>query len=146
MAKVKGLIKQAEEKLQAVDKVIGDNYTKARELQQEADRLRLNSVNDVSAMQKAQELEVMAKSHVHVAEKSKDERYLAQREIDELKHKALQIKNNVEIYQEEKERIESRKEQLKQRHLEELEQLDRDIDNAKWRKGEYEKELKELEG
>lgn len=146
MAKLKGLIKQAEERLQAVDKVIGDNYTKARELQQEADRLRLNSVNDVSAMQKAQELEVMAKSHVHVAEQSKDERYLAQREIDELKHKASQFKQNVEIYQEEKERIESQKEQLKQRHLEELEQLDRDIENAEWQKGEFEKALKELEG
>lgn len=142
----KGLIKQAEKRLQEVETVISDNYTKARELQQEADRVCLNGAGDVTVMQKAKELEEMAKSHVQVAERYKDERYLAQNKLNNLREKALQVKRAIEIEESNRERAERKKEQLKKRHLEELEQLDRDIDNAKWQKGEYEKELKELEG
>lgn len=142
----KGLIKQAEKRLQEVETVINDNYTKARELQQEADRVRLNGAGDITVMQKAKELVEMAKSHVQVAERYKDERYLAQNELNNLREKALQVNHAIEIEESNRERAEREKEQLKKRHLEELEQLDRDIDNAEWRKGEYEKELKELEG
>lgn len=147
MAKVKGIIQKTEEKLKEVEKLIEGHHDKARELRLEAEKLRLNSVNDFMVMGKSEQLEKAAKSHIEMAQQIvSNDKYVAMRDLEEQKEQARRIKGSIEGFKQNKEQFEKEKEQLKKRCEEELEQLDRDIESSLWQVEQFQLLLGELEG
>lgn len=147
MAKVKGIIQKTEEKLQEVEKLIEGHHDKARELSLEAEKLRLNSVNDFMVMGKSEQLEKAAKSHVEMAQQLvSNDKYVAMRDLEEQKEQVRRIKGSIEGVRQNKEQFEKEKEQLKKLFVEKSEQLDRDIENSLWQVEQFQLSLEELEG
>lgn len=147
MAKVKGIIEKTEEKLQEVEKLIEGHHDKARELRLEAEKLRFNSANDFRVMGKSEELEKVANSHVEMAQQLvSNDKYVVMRDLEEQKEKARRIKGSIEIFKRDKKHSESKKEQLKKRFEEEIEQLGRDIEGFSWELEQFQLALEEMEG
>lgn len=147
MAKRKGIIQEAQEKLSKVESQIAENYEKARELQQEAYKLRINSPNDFKAMEKADELDKLASSHIAMAERlASTEKYIAVRDLKEKQENAQRIKGNIDHFRAIKENAEKEKEQLEKQHRDKLEQLDGDIESFSWEMEQAQLVLEEMEG
>lgn len=145
--KLKGRFEEVKARLAAVEDEIKGHYNKARELQAEVYQLELNYQGDVVKLKEVKELKELVKNHIECADRLKSqERFIANRELEELKEKSRFARADISHYTKVKERLEAEKEQLKQKFKRKFEYIDRELENAAWQLKQAETSLSKLEG
>lgn len=147
MAKRKGIIQVTSEELARVQLMVDTNYSSAENLHRKANKLREHNPNDFKAIKEATELVEEARHYENIADNLvKNDVFIAQRSLDERKEHVRKFKLYVDGLKDNLTATKHESIEMNKRHQQELDQSQRDIDNAAWHLQQAQEELDDLEG